>query len=118
MNAQRVGKSSPRGMFGLDGFRICAYLVLQSQLNIFFFLYSAIRYNMMTHLKAHQGIYREYSKMYKCPFCVQTFQRKLKLQEHLTRDHNTVVDSTLLKPVDRPKKHANQIVEFVTDRSS
>nr|XP_019531129.2 zinc finger and SCAN domain-containing protein 21 [Aedes albopictus] len=78
----------------------------------------AQRYNMMTHLKAHQGIYREYSKMYKCPFCVQTFQRKLKLQEHLTRDHNTVVDSTLLKPVDRPKKHANQIVEFVTDRSS
>lgn len=70
---------------------------------------------MMTHLKAHQGIYREYSKFYKCPFCVQTFQRKLKLQEHLTREHNTVVDAGLLKPVDRPKKSANQAVAFIAD---
>lgn len=59
---------------------------------------------MMTHLKAHQGIYREYSKMYKCHFCDGTFQRKLKLQEHISRVHNTVIDSGLLKPVDRPRK--------------
>lgn len=59
---------------------------------------------MMTHLKAHQGIYREYSKMYKCHFCDDSFQRKLKLQEHISRVHNTVIDSALLKPVDRPNK--------------
>lgn len=73
---------------------------------------------MMTHLKAHQGIYREYSKMYKCPFCINTFTRKLKLQEHLTREHNTVLDSSLLKPVDRPKKQVNNIVEVIAHRSS
>ncbi|XP_062554810.1 zinc finger protein OZF-like [Armigeres subalbatus] len=78
----------------------------------------AQRYNMMTHLKAHQGIYREYSKMYKCPFCINTFTRKLKLQEHLTREHNTVLDSSLLKPVDRPKKQVNNIVEVIAHRSS
>uniref|UniRef100_A0A1Q3F128 C2H2-type domain-containing protein n=1 Tax=Culex tarsalis TaxID=7177 RepID=A0A1Q3F128_CULTA len=68
----------------------------------------AQRYNMMTHLKAHQGIYREYSKMYKCHFCDGTFQRKLKLQEHISRVHNTVIDSGLLKPIDRPKKPKKQ----------
>uniref|UniRef100_A0A8D8CGE0 Zinc finger protein with KRAB and SCAN domains 8 n=1 Tax=Culex pipiens TaxID=7175 RepID=A0A8D8CGE0_CULPI len=78
----------------------------------------AQRYNMMTHLKAHQGIYREYSKMYKCHFCDGTFQRKLKLQEHISRVHNTVIDSGLLKPVDRPrkqKKTAGGDVADVTD---
>ena len=66
----------------------------------------AQRYNMMTHLKAHQGIYRDYNKSYPCPLCDTNFQRKTKLQEHLSSVHNTVVEASLIKAVERAKKLA------------
>lgn len=68
---------------------------------------------MTAHLKAHQGIYREQSRIYKCPFCDQVFQRKLKLQEHLTRQHNTVVDSALLKSSERKLLKKDSIPESI-----
>lgn len=47
----------------------------------------------MTHFKAHQGIHRVYNKTHVCPICDVSFQRKIKLNEHLTNAHGTMIES-------------------------
>lgn len=46
----------------------------------------------MTHFKAHQGIHRVYNKTHVCPICDVSFQRKIKLNEHLTNAHGTMIE--------------------------
>lgn len=49
----------------------------------------------MTHFKAHQGIHRVYNKTHVCPICDVSFQRKIKLNEHLTNAHGTMIESNV-----------------------
>lgn len=44
---------------------------------------------MMTHFKAHQGVYRVSTKSFKCPICSLSFPKITKLNEHLSIEHNT-----------------------------
>lgn len=46
------------------------------------------RYNMTTHLKAHQGIHRSTNKIHSCPACPVTFNKLPKLAEHMATAHN------------------------------
>ena len=48
---------------------------------------------MTTHYRTHQGIHRVYSKHFTCPICNNTFQRKLKLDEHLANVHKTITNT-------------------------
>lgn len=44
----------------------------------------------MTHFKAHQGIHRVYNKTHVCPICEVSFQRKIKLNDHLQNAHGMI----------------------------
>lgn len=48
------------------------------------------RYNMTTHVKAHEGIHRPQRKNIACPICNESFNRQEKLKVHLTQRHGTV----------------------------
>lgn len=52
---------------------------------------------MMTHYKAHQGIHRASNKSHVCPICNTSFQRKHKLDEHLSQVHKTVPNVSKLR---------------------
>lgn len=49
----------------------------------------------MTHFKAHQGIHRVYNKTHVCPICDVSFQRKIKLNEHLANAHGTMIETNV-----------------------
>lgn len=51
------------------------------------------RYNMTTHLKAHQGIHRSRPKPHYCSQCGETFNRIEKLRDHLSTVHSDVPDT-------------------------
>ncbi|KAB0802270.1 hypothetical protein PPYR_04456 [Photinus pyralis] len=54
----------------------------------------AERYNLVSHQKLHQETISDSTlkRNHRCPFCAQTFNRRLKLDEHLVQDHQKIIN--------------------------
>lgn len=84
------------------------------------------RYNMTTHLKAHQGIHRTTNKTHSCPSCPMTFNKLPTLAEHMTSAHNMKMElpnrsnrlqkkSQTLKSGTMPDADAANVIELVSE---